>query len=102
MTFDTIVIVDWSGGNDRGPTPVKDAIWACVAGQDPIYFRNRILVETWLIELFERELAAGRRVMAGFDFPFAYPAGFAKAITGTDDPFAMWAWLNDQIGRAHV
>ena len=100
MTFDTIVIVDWSGGNDRGPTPVKDAIWACVAGQDPIYFRNRILVETWLIELFERELAAGRRVMAGFDFPFAYPAGFAKAITGTDDPFAMWAWLNDHIEDA--
>lgn len=78
MTFDTIVIVDWSGGNDRGPTPVKDAIWACVAGQDPIYFRNRILVETWLIELFERELAAGRRVMAGFDFPSPTPLALPK------------------------
>jgi len=100
MRFDTVVIIDWSGGNDRGPTPVKDAIWACIAGQEPIYFRNRQLVEEWLIELFETELAAGRRVMAGFDFPFAYPAGFAKAATGSDDPLAMWAWLNDLIEDA--
>ena len=41
--FDTIVIVDWSSGNDRGATPKKDAIWAAVASQDmpqdPVYLR---------------------------------------------------------------
>ncbi|HBU55668.1 MAG TPA: molybdopterin guanine dinucleotide synthesis, partial [Sulfitobacter sp.] len=26
--FNTFVVVDWSGGNDTGPTPRKDAIWA--------------------------------------------------------------------------
>ncbi|MEN8895678.1 MAG: gephyrin-like molybdotransferase Glp [Yoonia sp.] len=97
MTYDTFVMVDWSGGNDRGATPTKDAIWACIAGQDPIYFRNRQLVETWLADLFGSELAAGRRVLAGFDFPFGYPAGFAKTVTGSDDPLALWAWFNDNI-----
>jgi molybdopterin molybdotransferase len=100
MTYDTFVMVDWSGGNDRGPTPTKDAIWACVAGQDPIYFRNRQLVENWLTNLFTAELAAGRRVLAGFDFPFGYPVGFAKSVTGSDDPFALWAWFADHIADA--
>lgn len=97
MTYDTYVMVDWSGGNDRGPTPTKDAIWACIAGQDPVYFRNRQLVEIWLSDLFKTELAAGRRVLAGFDFPFGYPAGFAKSTTGSNDPLALWAWFNDRI-----
>lgn len=97
MIFDTFVMVDWSGGNDRGPAPVKDAIWACVAGQNPIYFRNRQAVEVWLIELFKTERTAGRRVLAGFDFPFAYPAAFATAVTGSDNPFALWAWFAAQI-----
>lgn len=100
MTYDTFVMVDWSGGNDRGPTPTKDAIWACVAGQEPIYFRNRQLVENWLTNLFTAELAAGRRVLTGFDFPFGYPAGFAKSVTGSDDPFALWAWFADHIADA--
>ncbi|WP_458791507.1 molybdopterin-binding protein [Yoonia sp. MH D7] len=97
MRFDTYVMVDWSGGNDRGPKPVKDAIWTCIAGQDPIYFRNRQLVEIWLNELFHNEIAAGRRVLAGFDFPFGYPAGFGKAVTGSDDPFALWRWFSDHV-----
>ena len=100
MNYDTYVMVDWSGGNDRGPTPKKDAIWACVAGQEPIYFRNRVLVETWLTELFSTELAAGRRVLAGFDFPFGYPAGFATSVTETTDPLALWTWFADHITDA--
>ena len=97
MSYDTFVIVDWSGGNDRGATPKADAIWACIAGQEPIFFRNRQLVEAWLIDLFETELAAGRRVLAGFDFPFGYPKGFAKTLTGSSDPLALWAWFNEKI-----
>ena len=29
--FDTVLIVDWSGGNDRGTRPKKDAIWTGIA-----------------------------------------------------------------------
>ena len=97
MKYDTFVMVDWSGGNDRGPRPTKDAIWACIAGQDPVYFRTRQLVEVWLTDLFTTEMAADRRVLAGFDFPFGYPAGFTKSVTGSNDPFALWTWFADHI-----
>ena len=99
--FDTILIVDWSGGNDRGPKPVADAIWAGVARegvpQTPVYLRNRDAALIWITDFFRAELGARRRVFAGFDFPFAYPHGFAKALTGTDNPLAIWDWLETHI-----
>lgn len=97
MTFETFVIVDWAGGNDRGATPKADAIWACVAGQEPVYLRNRQAAEAWLAALFDTELKAGRRVLAGFDFPFGYPEGFAEKLTGRACPLAVWAWFNQHI-----
>ena len=102
MKFDSFAIVDWSAGNDTGPRPKKDAIWvgAIVDGspQDPIYLRNRVLAFEHLCQLIEREIAAGRRLMIGLDFPFAYPEGFADQL-GCTDAFALWDYfarnLND-------
>ncbi|MEM1073096.1 MAG: gephyrin-like molybdotransferase Glp [Pseudomonadota bacterium] len=97
-------MVDWSGGNDRGARPVKDAIWLSVAragrAEEPIYQRNRQVAEAWLDAFFETERAAGRRVLAGFDFPFGYPAGFAEALTGEATPFAVWDWLEARVQDA--
>lgn len=99
--FDTIVMVDWSGGNDRGTTPKKDAIWAGVnrggIAQEPVYLRNRDVAERWLSDLFTAEQTAGRRVLAGFDFPFGYPVGFAKALTGSPDPLILWDWFEARV-----
>jgi molybdopterin molybdotransferase len=99
--FDTFIVVDWSGGNDRGPTPKKDAIWAAVHRKghtaEPEYFRNRAVVEGWLAEVVEAEAIAGRRVLAGFDFPFGYPAGFASAVTGSPDPLVLWDWYASRL-----
>ena len=99
--FDTFAMIDWSGGNDTGPRPRRDAIWACIATasgvQAPLYFRNRTLAEDWIGKLVTEELAAGRRLCIGFDFPFAYPKGFAKALTGKADPFAVWEWLETRL-----
>lgn len=101
MRFDTVVIVDWSGGNDRGPRPVKDAIWACVADRsgvgEPQYFRNRGVFESWFHGFLEQQIAARKRVFCGFDFPFGYPAGFAQAVTGRNSAFALWEWLAARI-----
>lgn len=95
--FETVVIVDWSGGRDTGPRPRKDAIWAAVrrdaAAEEPVYLRNRDRAEDWLRRLVAAELAAGRRVFAGFDFPFGYPTGFALRVTGRSDPLALWDWF---------
>lgn len=102
--FDTFVVVDWSGGNDRGETPKKDAIWTCIArdgqAEDPVYQRNRQIAEAWLRDMIEIEIAAGRRVMIGLDFPFGYPGGFCRALTGNDDPLALWDWIEARIEDA--
>ncbi|WP_366942109.1 molybdopterin guanine dinucleotide synthesis [uncultured Litoreibacter sp.] len=102
--FDTYIMVDWSGGNDAGPTPRKDAIWACIARggvtETPVYLRNREVAETWLTEMIADEIGAGRRVCAGFDFPFGYPRGFGAALTGSNDPLALWDWFADHIEDA--
>ncbi len=89
-------MVDWSGGADRGPTPKKDAIWACLVsdkGEQTVYLRNRQVAEAWIGETLAREVDRGQQVLAGFDFPFATPAGFARAVTGLDDPLALWDWF---------
>lgn len=95
--FDTIVVTDWSGGNDRGAKPKQDAIWSAVVRdgrpEEPVYHRNRSVAEDWLVGLFADELAAERRVIAGFDFPFGYPEGFAARVTGSHDPLALWDWF---------
>ncbi|WGW05780.1 molybdenum cofactor synthesis domain-containing protein [Tropicibacter oceani] len=93
-------MVDWSGGNDTGPTPRKDAIWIGEAGQSPRYLRNRLLAEEDLAEQIETSLTKGERMLIGFDFPFGYPAGFARALTGQADPMAVWDWLTARIEDA--
>lgn len=99
--FDCIIMVDWSGGNDRGLTPKKDAIWAGVSqdghSEPPVYLRNRAVAEAWITVQLEADLAAGRRVCIGFDFAFAYPAGFAEKLTQNNDPLALWDWFAARV-----
>lgn len=99
--FDSYAVVDWSSGNDTGPRPRTDAIWLGLNrdGQDepPRYLRNRIEAEAAISALIEAHLTAGKRLFIGFDFPFAFPRGFAEALTGTPDPFAVWHWLDARL-----
>ena len=46
------------------------------------------------------ELDANRRTLVGFDFPFGYPAGVARDLTGRASAFALWDWLDDRIEDA--
>jgi len=99
--FDTFVMVDWSAGKRASKRPSKDAIWIGVTrhgrSDAPRYIRDRHEAEAVLATLFDTERGAGRRVLVGFDFPFGYPKGVARAITGADDPFALWDWLSARI-----
>ena len=101
MTWDSFAMVDWSGGNDTGPTPTRDAIWIgwVIAGEErePVYMRNRTEALGWLAGLIVAERNAGRRLLIGFDFPFGYPSGFGRHLTGSDDPLAVWAWLRRNL-----
>lgn len=103
--FDTIVMVDWSARSSPSPVrPVKDTIWAGVANAgvaaDPVYFRTRAAVMDWLRGLFVSASEAGQRVLAGFDFPFGYPAGVAAKFCGEARALALWRWLSDRIEDA--
>ncbi len=99
--FDTIVVVDWSASaTPSPPAPSADAIWIAVTrdgAEASSYHRTRADAEAALTTLLDAEAAAGRRVLAGFDFPFGYPEGFAARLTGTPGAPAVWRWLEDHI-----
>lgn len=99
--FDQVVMVDWSARSQPSPArPTRDAIFVAVAkgGETTVtYHRTREAACLFLTGLFDTALADGRRVLAGFDFPFGYPRGFAAAVTGRPDPFAVWELLAARI-----
>ncbi len=99
--FDTVIIVDWSAASSPSPArPSPDAIWIGVAAADGVtttYHRTRTAAEMVVTALLDAEQAAGRRVLAGFDFPFGYPTGFAARLTGQATAAAVWNWLARHI-----
>jgi len=102
--FRTFAIMGWSGDGGTGPAPPETAPIASVVRDGhstaPEYLRDRRAAEDWLATLIEAESAAGRRLMLGFDIPFGTPKGFARALTGADDPFALWDWLRARAEAA--
>jgi molybdopterin molybdotransferase len=99
--FDTIAVVDWSAAKRAPARPSKDAIWVGIhrEGREeaPVYHRNRIDAEAWLATFIDTERNAGRRLLLTFDFPFGYPRGFARMVTGSDDPLTLWDWFEARI-----
>ena len=101
QAFDTVIVVDWSAANVPSPVrPSADAIWMAVARGavcDVTYHRTRAAAETALVAVLDTEAQACRRVLAGFDFPFGYPVGFAGRLTGTPSARAVWDWLERHL-----
>ena len=99
--FDTVVIVDWSASATPSPKrPSANAVWIAAegaAGFPSCYFRTRAEAMDHLAAFLAQEHAAGRRTLAGFDFPFGYPRGFAAALTGRAEARAVWAHLAGRI-----
>lgn len=99
--FDTVIVVDWSARSKPSPKkPTADSIWVAIAtnaGLEISYHRTRAAFCTNLTTHLEGEIAAKRRVLVGFDFPFGYPKGFARVVTGTDDPLQVWQALDQRI-----
>ena len=67
---------------------------------EPDYARTRHEALDRLARLIAEELDAGRRVLVGFDFPFGYPAGVARHLTGRASALALWDWLAARIEDA--
>ena len=101
--FHTVIVADWSAANAPTPRrPSRDAIWIAVAragraAAPPVCHRTRAAALAALADLFAAEAAAGRRVLAGFDFPFGWPRGLAARVTGRPEGPALWDWLADAV-----
>lgn len=99
--FDTVIVVDWSAANVPSPAkPSADAIWIGVVrrGESAVsYHRTRATAEAALITLLDDEAKAGRKVLAGFDFPLGYPQGFAKRLTNRPEARCVWNWLEAHL-----
>jgi molybdopterin molybdotransferase len=100
--FDDVVIVDWSSASvPTGARPRKDAIWIGHDGvhgpTEPTYHPTRADALARLRALLGELLGRGRRVLAGFDFPFGYPAGVAERLTGRAEALALWDWLAEAL-----
>jgi hypothetical protein len=88
--FDTYLAVDWSARSLPSPAaPSRDALWVAEATLDAqapglhiaaSYWRTRHACIAHVRARLLAHVAAGRRVLVGFDFPYGYPAGYAAAL----------------------
>ncbi|MHA1565860.1 MAG: cobalamin biosynthesis protein CbiG, partial [Alphaproteobacteria bacterium] len=103
--FDAYVMVDWSAA--ARPCHGADSIWwawvqrqggTCTLRQreNP---RTRAMAMEQLADLLGGLADEGCRVLAGFDFPFGYPAGFGKrlGLAGQTIWQATWSLLDRLI-----
>jgi molybdopterin-guanine dinucleotide biosynthesis adapter protein len=99
--FDRILIADWSASGTPSPArPSSNAIWlgqTDSTGTQTSYHRSRATAEAALSQAITRAKASGESLLIGFDFPMAYPQGFATALVGQPDPAAVWAHLAAEI-----
>jgi precorrin-8X/cobalt-precorrin-8 methylmutase len=98
--FDTYVMVDWSAA--AVPRRGKHSIWLCRwrrGERRPLLLNpeTRLAARERLLDWLGAEIAAGRSVLAGFDFPFGYPAGFAAGLGDGSDWRSVWRLLAEAI-----
>ena len=97
--FDGYVAVDWSA-NGR-PKRGADSIWIAVRGwggiAEPANPPTRAEAVARIEALIASATQAGRRLLCGFDFPFGYPAGTARMLTGRDGWEAVWSRIADAV-----
>ncbi len=97
--FDGYMAVDWSANGV--PKKGADSIWICCTGWGGPDVLENPSTRTWAMvridEMLQAATAADRRLLCGFDFPFGYPEGTARALTGKDDWQAVWALLAEII-----
>ena len=97
--FDRYIAVDWSANN--GPKSGKDSIWIAertgAQAEPSINPRTRHAAMLHVVARLERAIAAGERVLVGFDFPFGYPAGAASALGGSARWEPLWSLITDEI-----
>ena len=105
MIFDRYVAVDWSANNR--PKTGKDSIWICNLSADgepdTANPPTRREAEDEVRGLLSEAVDQGERILIGFDFPYAYPSGFAATLGLHGPPWlAVWQYLATRIQDDHL
>lgn len=97
--FDGYVAVDWSASSR--PKTGEDSVWIAIRGwgeiTEPENPATRMAAVARIKALLRRATKAGRRLLCGFDFPFGYPRGTARMLTGGDGWESVWARIAELI-----
>lgn len=97
--FDGYVAVDWSANGK--PKRGLDSIWIAARGWGAMPAPENPATRAEAVGRIEGLLAdaraAGRRLLFGFDFPFGYPAGTARQLTGRDGWEAVWSRIAELV-----
>jgi len=88
--FDAYIAVDWSAWST--PRIGPNSIWLCSNGSPPENPSTRQEATERVHELLQQLVAAGKRVLVGFDFPYGYPRGFADLVVPDDGPPWRRTW----------
>lgn len=105
--FDAYLMVDWSASATA--TTGADSLWYAEYRREGRRLVRRALANpptratatAAIAERLEALARTGRRVLAGFDFPFGYPAGTAHMLGIEGVPWeATWRLLADDIEDA--
>jgi precorrin-8X/cobalt-precorrin-8 methylmutase len=94
--FDAYLMVDWSASSSR--VSGVNSVWYCqvdrtggrLSVQEPENPRTRHQAVDKIREVLREHVRKRQTTLVGFDFPYGYPAGFAKALGLTDTP----AWIS--------
>ncbi|MEO1658673.1 MAG: hypothetical protein AAFR65_13240 [Pseudomonadota bacterium] len=98
--FDVYVMTDWSAASSPTKPNGPNTIWSACLVDGAVKIRNfttRMAAMASLTQQLELWVGEGKRVMAGFDFSFGYPAGAAAAITGEASWRALWSTLEQRV-----
>ena len=97
--FDGYLAVDWSANGK--PKRGADSIWIAACGWggfgEPQNPATRAEAMACIEALLESAAKEGRRLLCGFDFPFGYPAGTARMLTGRNGWEAVWSRIAELV-----
>lgn len=100
--FDVYLMVDWSANSK--PKLGADSIWYCMvegAGGDTVLANcsTREKAVTQIADLLAENTRRGLFTLAGFDFPYGYPSGFADALGFKLEHGPVWQQVWDLLSR---
>ena len=97
--FDGYVAVDWSASSK--PKQGKDSIWIATRGlggtTEPENPTTRRAAVSRIERLLVEATATGRRLLVCLDFPFGYPTGTARMLTGRRGWEAVWSRIREVV-----